>query len=226
MMAVSQVTRPAERGTATAGLFNVEAIPVPPWKRIIDIAGASAGLLLLSPLFLVVSLAILLDDHGPPFYRQTRVGRGGRLFTCWKFRSMCQGADRMVVGLSAQNEANGHIFKMRDDPRRTRVGKLLRRSSLDELPQLINVLRGEMSIVGPRPPTIPEVLNYNDHEAGRLAANPGITGLWQVTLRRERHDFADMVELDLRYAAECSLWLDLTILVKTIPTVLGGKGSF
>ena len=144
----------------------------------------------------------------------------------WKFRSMHRGSDRLLDGLLAHNEATGAIFKMKDDPRRTRVGRFVRRTSLDELPQLWNVLRGQMSLVGPRPPTVPEVLRYDDRHLQRLAATPGITGLWQVTLRRERHDFADMVDLDVRYAREMSLAMDLKILFKTIPTVLGGKGSY
>lgn len=191
-----------------------------------DISGASLGLLVLSPVLLIIAIAIMVDSRGGPIFRQARVGRGGRVFTCWKFRSMVRGADRMLDGLLEDNEADGLIFKMKDDPRRTRVGRFVRRTSLDELPQLWNVLRGDMSLVGPRPPTVREVLQYDQRHLMRLAATPGITGLWQVTLRRERHDFADMVALDVEYANRMSLWLDIKILLKTLPTVVGGKGSY
>jgi lipopolysaccharide/colanic/teichoic acid biosynthesis glycosyltransferase len=168
----------------------------------------------------------MVDSPGGPIYRQARVGKGGRVFICWKFRSMRRGADAELARLMTRNEADGLIFKMADDPRRTRVGKFLRRTSLDELPQLWNVLRGDMCLVGPRPPTVPEVLRYDQRHLQRLAARPGMTGLWQVTLRNVRHDFGDMVELDSRYARELSLKLDLEILLRTIPTVLSGKGSY
>jgi lipopolysaccharide/colanic/teichoic acid biosynthesis glycosyltransferase len=138
---------------------------------------------------------------------------------------MFQGSDQLHNELLEQNEANGLIFKMKDDPRRTRVGRFLRKTSLDELPQLWNVLKGDMSLIGPRPPIVSEVLEYSAHEFQRLSVKPGITGLWQVTLRG-RHDFADMVELDGRYARELSPLLDLKILLKTVPTVLFGRGSY
>lgn len=208
------------------GIDLIPGVPMPAWKRAMDLAGSLAGVLLISPLLMLIAVAIIVESRGGPIYRQARVGRGGKVFTCWKFRSMISGADRMLEGLLAGNEADGIIFKMKDDPRRTRVGKFLRRTSLDELPQLWNVLRGDMSLVGPRPPTVGEVLRYDEHHLGRLAATPGLTGLWQVTLRRERHDFADMVALDVEYAERMSLWLDLTILARTVPTVLGGKGSY
>jgi lipopolysaccharide/colanic/teichoic acid biosynthesis glycosyltransferase len=198
---------------------------MPFWKRAIDVMGASLGLAVLSPFLLLIAIAIVTDSRGGPIFRQTRVGRGGRTFMCWKFRSMYQGADAMLATLAGQNEANGLIFKMRDDPRRTRVGRFLRRTSLDELPQLWNVLRGDMSLVGPRPPLVNEVLQYNGLEVQRLACVPGMTGLWQVTLRG-RHDFGDMVELDVRYARSISFWLDVKILLKTLPTVLFGRGSY
>ena len=203
----------------------IQTVPMPAWKRTIDVAGASLLVLLLLPVLLLLSIAIMLDSRGGPIFRQVRVGRGGKLFRCWKFRSMHRGADRLLPGLMAQNEASGCIFKMKEDPRRTRVGRLLRRTSLDELPQLWNILRGDMSLVGPRPPTVAEVSRYEDSDLRRLAAVPGITGLWQVTLRG-RHNFADMVELDVRYAQQISPWRDLCILARTIPTVLFGHGSY
>ena len=208
------------------GIETIPDVQMPSWKRAIDIAAATTALILISPVLRLIGLAIMTESPGGPIFRQARVGRGGRVFTCWKFRSMFRGADRMLEGLLDQNEANGIIFKIKDDPRRTRIGKFVRRTSLDELPQLWNVLRGDMSLVGPRPPTVDEVLRYDERHLQRLAATPGITGLWQVTLRRERHDFADMVELDVEYARTMSFWLDTKILLKTIPTVLGGKGSY
>ena len=208
------------------GIENIPDVRVPAWKRSMDIAGASVVLFMTLPLLAIIAIAVMVESPGGAIFRQARVGRGGRVFTCWKFRSMVRGADQLLDGLLTQNEANGIIFKMKDDPRRTRVGKFLRRTSLDELPQLWNILRGDMSLVGPRPPTVTEVLRYDERHLGRLAATPGITGLWQVTLRRHRHDFADMVDLDVKYAEEMSLALDVQILLKTIPTVLGGKGSY
>lgn len=203
----------------------IAVVRMPAWKRIVDLAGASIGLIVLSPLFVLVSIAIVIDSRGGPFYRQVRVGRGGQPFICWKFRSMHQGADRILDQLQGQNQAKGLIFKMKDDPRRTRVGKILRKTSIDELPQLFNVIAGDMSLVGPRPPLVPEVLGYNEAELQRLACVPGITGLWQVTLRG-RHEFGDMVELDTQYARSISFWGDIHILLRTIPTVLFGKGSY
>lgn len=208
------------------GVESIRDVGKPLWKRGMDVLGAAMGLVIVSPLLAAIAIAIMLDSRGGPVFRQARVGRGGRVFTCWKFRSMVQGADGLLDGLLAENQAEGIIFKMKDDPRRTRVGKFLRRTSLDELPQLWNVLRGDMSLVGPRPPTVGEVLRYDERQLARLAATPGLTGLWQVTLRRERHDFADMVALDVEYADRMSFWLDLKILAKTIPTVLGGEGSY
>jgi lipopolysaccharide/colanic/teichoic acid biosynthesis glycosyltransferase len=179
----------------------------------------------LAPVLLAISLAIIIDSGGAPLYRQTRVGHGGKHFTIWKFRSMYRGADRLLAQLMEQNEANGHIFKMKHDPRVTRVGRVLRRTSLDELPQLWNVLNGTMSLVGPRPPTAGEVDQYAPEQLGRLATVPGITGLWQVTKRGE-HNFDDMVTLDVEYARRLSFRLDVAILARTIPTVLFGKGSY
>jgi lipopolysaccharide/colanic/teichoic acid biosynthesis glycosyltransferase len=199
--------------------------PLPGWKRAMDVAIALPALVVGAPLLLLIALAVAIDSAGSPLFGQTRVGYGGRCFTCWKFRSMRQGADRLWFELLQHNEAHGKIFKLKDDPRTTRVGKILRKTSLDELPQLWNVLRGDMSIVGPRPPLIREVVNYSDDELKRLSVVPGITGLWQVT-SRHRHDFADMVELDIAYAEGLSLALDIKILALTIPTVFLGRGSY
>ncbi len=173
----------------------------------------------------MITLAIVIDSRGGPLYRHTRVGRGGHYFTCWKFRSMRVNADQLRGRLMAQNEAQGHIFKLRNDPRVTRVGRLLRKTSLDELPQLWNVLRGEMSLVGPRPPIPAEVERYEERHYARLAGVPGLTGLWQVTAR-DAHDFEEMVALDVDYLARVSVQRDLGILLRTVPTVLFARGSY
>ncbi|MCA9832082.1 MAG: sugar transferase [Dehalococcoidia bacterium] len=201
---------------------DVRSMPV--WKRAIDVTGAGFGLLLLAPFFAVVALIVAVESPGGPFFRQVRVGKGGRTFTCWKFRTMHRDAERMKAGLLSMNEASGHIFKIKNDPRRTRVGIFLRKTSIDELPQLWNVFRGDMSLVGPRPPIPAEVAAYTTAQLRRLSVEPGITGLWQVTLRG-RHDFADMVALDVEYALHRSLWLDLRIFALTAVAVVRGEGS-
>ena len=197
---------------------------MPAWKRTVDVAAALVGIAALAPVFLAVAFVVKLDSPGGAFFRQLRVGKGGQLFTCWKFRTMRQDAEELKAQLMELNEARGHIFKLKNDPRRTRVGVFLRKTSVDELPQLWNVLRGEMSLIGPRPPVPAEVANYSARELRRLAVEPGITGLWQVTLRGS-HDFADMVTLDLEYAERRSIALDLKIYARTVTTVLKGEGS-
>jgi lipopolysaccharide/colanic/teichoic acid biosynthesis glycosyltransferase len=203
----------------------VPCAPLPRWKRALDLALVVPLLVVTLPLQLAIVAAIMLDSRGAPIYRHTRVGRGGSHFTCWKFRSMVRDAHALLPQLAEQNEARGQIFKMRDDPRRTRVGRVLRRTSLDELPQLWNVLAGDMTLVGPRPPLPEEVVHYSEQQLLRLGGTPGITGLWQVRARA-RHDFDEMVELDIEYLARVSLLGDLKILLATIPTVLGGRGSY
>ncbi len=195
-------------------------------KRVLDVVLAAAFLVVLSPVLLILALAIKLDDpHGPVFFGQTRVGRGGRRFTAWKLRSMRQDADNLLEDLLDRNEAEGPIFKMRDDPRRTRVGRLIRRWSLDELPQFWNVLVGDMSLVGPRPPTPREVAQYEEWQLQRLETLPGITGLWQVS-GRSQLGFSEQVMMDITYIENWSLGLDLRILLRTIPAVISGKGAF
>ncbi|MGE3909436.1 MAG: sugar transferase [Chloroflexota bacterium] len=194
-------------------------------KRLTDVMFTGAGLLAIWPALVVIALLIKLDSPGPIFYRQQRVGKDGRLFKMFKFRSMYQDADRRQAELSAANEASGPMFKMRNDPRVTRVGRLLRRTSLDEFPQLLNVLRGEMSLVGPRPPIPAEVEQYEEWQLGRLRAVPGMTGLWQVSGRSEV-SFYDMVRLDLHYIRNWSLALDLEILWRTLPAVIGHRGAY
>lgn len=194
-------------------------------KRLIDVTVAAVGLLLCAPLFLLIALAIRLDSPGPIIFRQTRVGLRGRHFEMYKFRSMHVGAEEQQDMLAEFNEADGPIFKIRDDPRLTRVGRILRRLSLDELPQLVNVLRGEMSLVGPRPPIPAEVEKYQEWHKKRLEAPPGMTGLWQVS-GRSRLSFDEMVLLDIYYIENWSLWLDFKILMRTIPKVLLGEGAY
>lgn len=194
-------------------------------KRIIDVTVSAVGLVLCAPLFLVIALAIRLDSPGSVIFRQTRVGLRGRRFEMYKFRSMRMGAEEQQDMLADLNEVNGPIFKIRDDPRLTRVGRILRRLSLDELPQLVNVLRGEMSLVGPRPPVPAEVEKYQEWHKKRLEAPPGMTGLWQVS-GRSRLSFDEMVLLDIYYIENWSLWLDFKILMRTIPKVLLGEGAY
>jgi len=194
-------------------------------KRLIDVTVAAVGLVLCAPLFLLIALAIRLDSPGPLIFRQTRVGLRGRHFEMYKFRSMHVGAEEQQDMLADMNEADGPIFKIRDDPRLTRVGRILRRLSMDELPQLVNVLRGEMSLVGPRPPIPAEVEKYQEWHKKRLEAPPGMTGLWQVS-GRSRLSFDEMVLLDIYYIENWSLWLDFKILMRTIPKVLLGEGAY
>lgn len=194
-------------------------------KRLFDLVSGGLILLALLPVFVLVAIAIKLDSPGPVFYRQERVGKHGRRFRIYKFRSMRRDADRLLEALRHRNEASGPLFKIRRDPRITRVGQILRRTSLDELPQLFNVLRGEMSLVGPRPPIPAEVEQYEDWQHGRLRALPGITGLWQVSGRSDV-SFHDMVRLDLHYIRNWSLSLDFEILVRTIPAVLTNRGAY
>jgi len=192
-------------------------------KRGIDIAGAVAGLVLLTPLFAAIATAVYLTDGRPILYSQARVGLHGRRFSVVKFRSMVRDADARLAALREYNELKGHAFKMTDDPRITTVGRFLRRSSLDELPQLWNVLRGEMSLVGPRPPLPEEVAAYDSWHRRRLSMKPGITGLWQIEGRRES-EFDRWVEKDLEYIDRWSPWLDIRILLRTIPAVLRADG--
>jgi len=192
-------------------------------KRLLDIAGAALALVVFSPLMLITALAIRLQNGSPILFRQTRVGRHGRLFTIYKFRSMVPDAEERYQEVAAKSDTRGPAFKMVDDPRITSVGRFLRRSSLDELPQLINVLAGDMSLVGPRPAPPREVEGYDLWHRRRLSMRPGITGLWQVEARMDDH-FDERAELDLKYIDQWSLWRDLRILIRTIPAVLMARG--
>jgi exopolysaccharide biosynthesis polyprenyl glycosylphosphotransferase len=191
-------------------------------KRALDIALAIAGMIVLAPVFAIVSLAIVLTDGRPVLFRQERIGLHGRTFSLVKLRSMTRDAEALRADLDSANELSGPIFKMTNDPRVTRVGRVLRRTSLDELPQLWNVLRGQMSLVGPRPPLPNEVAGYDLWHRRRLSMKPGITGLWQVRGRRDP-DFDRWVASDLEYIDHWSLWLDLRILARTIPAALEGR---
>lgn len=194
-------------------------------KRAIDVCGSVIALALLSPLFAVAMVAVGLSGPGPVLFMQDRCGLHGRLFRFYKFRTMVADAEDCKAELAHLNEVSGPAFKIKLDPRITRVGAVLRKLSLDELPQLWNVLKGDMSLVGPRPPTRDEVERYTRRQAQRLAVIPGITGLWQVSGRSTIADFDQWIDLDLRYAEQWSVWLDLFILVKTPLEVLRMRGA-
>jgi exopolysaccharide biosynthesis polyprenyl glycosylphosphotransferase len=194
-------------------------------KRAFDLVTGATAIVVTTPIWLLSALMIMATSRGPVFFRQERVGRGGRTFTMYKFRTMVQGAEAMLPTLQPLNEASGPLFKIRLDPRITRVGRFLRRYSIDELPQLINVMRGEMSLVGPRPPLPKEVAIYEEWHRDRLEVKPGITGLWQVGGRSEL-SFDDYVRLDLFYIENWSILYDVFLLAKTVPAVLIRKGAF
>ena len=194
-------------------------------KRVFDLVGSVLGLILLAPLLALISLAIKLTSRGPVLYRSPRPGIGGRIFQCLKFRTMIEGAEHLQDELEPHNEVGGAIFKIRDDPRVTAVGRFLRRWSLDELPQLLNVLRGEMSLVGPRPLPQRDYDRLEDWHRKRNLVLPGITGLWQVSGRAEL-DFDELVRLDFLYLEHWSVFLDLSIILKTIPAVIRARGAW
>lgn len=210
-------------------LIGIREITFSRWglivKRAIDIIASATALIALAPLLGLIALAIMLDSPGPVLFRQTRVGKDGKTFTLHKFRSMRVGAEQEQDKLAERNEATGPLFKMRDDPRLTRVGKILRRFSFDELPQLHNVLRGEMSLVGPRPPLPKEVDEYQEWHKKRLEIAPGLTGLWQVSGRSDL-TFDEMVLLDIYYIENWSPALDTIITLRTIPRVIFGDGAY
>ena len=194
-------------------------------KRVMDLALAIALLLVLSPFFLLIALAVRLTSSGPILYRWPVVGQGGRYFIGYKFRTMIEDADRRKSELLVNNEMRGPVFKMENDPRVTRVGRSLRRFSLDELPQLWSVLKGEMSLVGPRPPLQEEYEQFSEWQKQKLAVKPGITCLWQVSGRNRIRDFDEWVRLDLKYIQEWSLWLDIKIMFKTAIAVISARGA-
>ncbi len=194
-------------------------------KRIIDILGGIVGLIFTGIITVFLGPAIKLDSPGPIFFSQVRIGKNGRRFKIYKFRSMYIDAEERKKELEAQNEMNGLMFKMENDPRVTKVGKFIRKTSLDEFPQFLNVLKGDMSLVGTRPPTENEFKQYNEHYRRRLSMTPGLTGLWQISGRSDIEDFDEVVKLDLRYIDNWSLTEDFKILLKTVGVVLFGKGA-
>jgi exopolysaccharide biosynthesis polyprenyl glycosylphosphotransferase len=217
------------RPTAGLPLLHVDHPEFTGARRLIkaafDRAIALSALTLLLPLFIVIAVAIRLGDGGPAFFWQTRVGKDGKLFTLCKFRTMVVDAEQRLAELAAHNDSDGLLFKIRQDPRITRVGRWLRRHSLDELPQLLNVLAGEMSLVGPRPALPDETTAYGHHVRRRLAVKPGITGLWQVNGRSDL-PWDEAVRLDVSYVENWSFFLDLQILWKTWSAVLRGEGAY
>ena len=194
-------------------------------KRGFDILTSGLALILLSPLFLILIVLIKREDGGPAFYSQERIGKNEKPFKMWKFRSMIVNADKMVEQLEEQNEIDGAMFKIKDDPRVTKIGHVIRKYSLDELPQLWNVLKGDMSLVGPRPPLPSEVAEYTDYDKQRLLVIPGCTGLWQVTERNEA-DFDEMVWLDIVYINHSGLWEDLKLIIKTVLVMIHPNGAY
>lgn len=202
----------------------VKLIPYATAKRCLDVIVSLFGMVFFCWLYGLVALAVRLTSRGPVFFNQTRVGAGGDEFTCYKFRSMREGAEEEQEQLQHLNEAEGPVFKIKKDPRFTPIGRFLRKFSLDEMPQLYNVLRGEMSIVGPRPPIRCEVEHYSERDFGRLAVKPGLTCLWQINGRSDI-PFGDWIELDLKYIRTMSFWGDVVIVLKTIPAVLTGRGA-
>ncbi len=194
-------------------------------KRLFDIVAATCGIVILSPLMIIIAVLIKGEDHGPIFYKQVRVGKNGKTFKMYKFRSMFVNADKMLDKLKEQNDVDGPMFKMKDDPRVTKIGHFIRKHSLDELPQFLNVLKGDMSLVGPRPPLPSEVEEYSEYDKQRLFVIPGCTGLWQATERSEV-GFTEMVQLDIEYIQKANLFFDLWIIWKTVEVIIKPNSSY
>ena len=194
-------------------------------KRLIDIVGSLCGIILLSPLFLIVAILIKLEDpKGKVFFAQERNGRYPKTFKMYKFRSMVHNAEDLLKDLMDRNEQTGPVFKINDDPRITKVGKFIRKTSIDELPQLFNVLKGDMSLVGPRPPIPHEVDQYNSYQMQRLAVKPGLTCIWQVS-GRNNIGFDEWVEMDIEYIKTRNLWLDIKLIFKTVGVLFGDENA-
>jgi lipopolysaccharide/colanic/teichoic acid biosynthesis glycosyltransferase len=193
-------------------------------KRICDVLLSSIALIVLSPLFLATALAVKADG-GSAFYAQMRVGKDNKPFKMYKFRSMCQNAEMLQDDLMKYNEMDGPVFKIREDPRITKVGKIIRKYSIDELPQLVNIIKGDMSIVGPRPPLANEVAQYNAYQMQRLLVKPGLTCFWQA-YGRSNLSFEDWMEMDMKYIKRRSLWLDIGLIVKTVFAVIFKRGAY
>ena len=194
-------------------------------KRAMDIIGSLAGLILLSPLLLIIAIAIKIEDpKGSIFFAQQRCGKDNKLFPMYKFRSMVSNAEELLEELMEHNEMDGPVFKIKDDPRITKVGKFIRKTSVDELPQLFNILRGDMSIVGPRPAIPHEVAEYNDYQRQRLLVKPGLTCIWQVS-GRNSIGFDEWVDMDLEYIATRNLWMDIKLIFKTVGVLFGDENA-
>lgn len=195
-------------------------------KRCIDVIGALCGIILLLFLFIIIAIAIKIEDpKGPVFFKQKRIGKDGKEFYMYKFRSMVTDAEERLKELLKYNEISGAMFKMKEDPRITKIGRFIRKTSIDELPQLWNVLKGDMSLVGPRPPLPREVAEYTTHDMQRLLVVPGCTGLWQVSGRNDLN-FDQMVELDLQYIKKRNLMFDIKIILKTVKVLLGSDNAY
>ena len=193
-------------------------------KRVIDVVCSFVGVLVLSPLFVVIAIIIKFTSKGPVFFSQKRVGRDGKEFKMYKFRSMVVNAEELKEKLAAQNEMSGPMFKMKDDPRVTKVGKFIRKTSIDELPQLFNILKGDMSLVGPRPSLPKEVAQFEDWMYRRLEVKPGLTCYWQVS-GRNNIDFEDWMKLDIKYVEERNFWIDIMLIFKTVFVLFGDKNA-
>ncbi len=195
-------------------------------KRMIDIIAAVLGIVILSPLFIIIALMIKVEDEkGPVLFSQVRIGKDGKKFSMYKFRSMVSNAEELKASLMEQNEAEGPVFKIKDDPRITNIGKFIRKTSIDELPQLFNVLRGEMSLVGPRPPLPNEVAQYTSYQKQRLKVVPGLTCYWQVS-GRSNIGFDEWVELDLKYIRKRNMVIDFKLIFKTVLVLFGSKDAY
>lgn len=193
-------------------------------KRLIDVIGAALGIIILSPAFIITAIAIKLDSKGAVFFAQERVGQDEKKFNMYKFRSMCIDAEEKLAKLKSKNEMSGPMFKMKEDPRITKVGKFIRKTSVDELPQLFNVLKGEMSLVGPRPNLPREVVQFTEYQKLKLLAKPGLTCYWQVS-GRNNIDFEEWMELDIKYIRERSTWRDIKLIFKTVGVLFGDENA-
>lgn len=223
----------AKRNSAVWDNINVRYKPLPEteqkpiydfFKRVFDIAASVIAIILLSWIIAIAAIAIKIEDGGPAVYRQTRVGKNGSFFKMYKLRSMYIHADKMKNSLMDRNEMNGPVFKMENDPRITKVGAFIRRTSIDELPQLINIIKGDMSIVGPRPPLGYEVMQYDEYAMRRLTVKPGLTCYWQCS-GRSRLGFDEWMRLDNKYIDERGIWTDIKTIFKTIPAVFKHDGA-
>ncbi len=219
----------AYTATSSSVIFAPETYAKPRFydivKRIFGIVLSAVALICLAPLFLILAICIKCDSKGPAIFVQTRVGKNGKNFSMYKFRTMCVDAEKQLAEIAALNERDGPAFKVTDDPRVTRVGKFIRATCLDELPQLINILKGDMCIVGPRPPLPNEVELYTPYQRQRLHIKPGLTCYWQVT-KHDRTTFDEWVEMDLKYIRERSFWTDIKLIFKSFYVVLHRKGDY